>query len=84
MSVDRGARHPAPCDRIDREAGETLLGQLVERRGEDHAMSGFAVRYIVDDVAQATQFYCRDLGFEVERGPARDSSHCVVMTSGSS
>lgn len=32
-------------------------------------MSGFAVRYIVDDVDQATQFYCRDLGFEVEMGP---------------
>ena len=27
------------------------------------------VRYIVDDVAEATRFYCEDLGFEVDRGP---------------
>jgi catechol 2,3-dioxygenase-like lactoylglutathione lyase family enzyme len=32
-------------------------------------MSGFAVRYIVDDVEKAAEFYCRDLGFDVEMGP---------------
>jgi predicted enzyme related to lactoylglutathione lyase len=32
-------------------------------------MSGLAVRYIVEDVDKAAQFYCRDLGFAVEVGP---------------
>jgi catechol 2,3-dioxygenase-like lactoylglutathione lyase family enzyme len=62
-----------------RKGGETRAGRSWTRsqvsamvrltRGKEHPMTAVSVRYIVDDVEAAIEFYCKHLGFHEQMHP---------------
>jgi catechol 2,3-dioxygenase-like lactoylglutathione lyase family enzyme len=67
--ADCDVRRGAECERVVRSRRSESVGTIGETEREGN-MATVGVRYVVDDVDAAIDFYCRHLGFHEDMHPA--------------